>query len=226
MSVLRKIKSHGIIHSAEIIFNRIVPAWIFRFSVGTVLELDLPKLCEVLDKLPPEDFVLRCVDDPVAVAELRETTWNSVPVETTRNHLGYSISRNDDPGLTLGGVWGGIERFNEADLGFQIQLEKDQALIYCAYVSKQARGGGIYTRVLSFAARDLRSRGHDQLRVMIQPWNKASMYIHRKYAVRSLGNVAVIRVFGLVMVFCTGEISKNKTCTTGLLSNPVLITFP
>ncbi|MFG0291502.1 MAG: GNAT family N-acetyltransferase [Rhodopirellula sp. JB044] len=225
MSVLQKIKSHGIAHSIEIIFNRIVPAWCFRFSVGTVYELDTERLINVLDELNLDHFRFQRVEDPTELEELRALTWNSVPVETTIGHYGYSVSRASDPDRTIGGVWGGVNQFNEADLGFQIQLKKSQALIYCAYVSKEARGEGIYKRVLPYAAKDLASEGYGDLTVMVQPWNKASTYIHQKYSKRTLGNVSVVRIFGLAMVFCSGEISKNKTCTTGLVSNPVLIDF-
>ncbi|EMI56041.1 hypothetical protein RSSM_02539 [Rhodopirellula sallentina SM41] len=226
MSVIQKIKSHGIAHSIEIIFNRVVPAWCFRYSVGTVYELDAEKLADLLAELNLNPFKLRRVEDPSELEELRAFTWNSVPVETTIGHYGYAISRASEPDLPIGGVWGGVNQFNEADLGFQIQLKSEQALVYCAYVSKDARGEGIYKRLLPFAAKDLTSEGYRNLTVMVQPWNKASTYIHQKYSKRTLGNVSVVRIFGLAMVFCSGEISKNKTCTTGLVSNPVVIELP
>ena len=226
MSLIQKIRSHGIVHSVEILFNRIVPVWLFRFSVGTVLELNSEKLCHVLDEVGPSDFLIRCVDDPEQRDRLRTKTWNSVPIETSANHYGYAIHRNEAPEQILGGVWGGIERFNEADLGFQIQLRPEQGWIYCAYVAGEARGEGVYKRVLSFAARDLREKGHDELRVMVQPWNRASMASHRKYSNEVIGSIAVVRVFNLAIVLCMGKLKKSKTCTTKLMDNPVLIEVP
>ncbi|EMI42072.1 GNAT family N-acetyltransferase [Rhodopirellula sp. SWK7] len=223
MSLLQKLKSHGVLHSLEIGFNRVVPAWCFRFSVGTVYALNVEQLNRRWDESECDRYAIKRVEDSAEQDELRKITWNSVPVDTTVGHYGYAITRADEPGKTIGGVWGGVRQFNEADLGFQIELEKEQALIYCAYVAKEARGEGIYKRLLPFAAHDLNSEGYRNLVVMVQPWNKASTYIHRKHATRTIGSVAVVRVFGLAMVFCTGGISKSKTCTTGLLSDPVMI---
>jgi ribosomal protein S18 acetylase RimI-like enzyme len=214
------------VHSAEILFNRIVPVWLFRFSMGTVFKLDCEKLCHALDTVGPSDLVMQCVDDTELRDRLRKTTWNSVPIETSANHYGYAIYRNEAPDKILGGVWGGIERFNEADLGFQIQLRPEQSWIYCAYVAAEARGEGVYKRVLSFAARDLREKGHDELRVIVQPWNRASMAIHRKYSNEIIGRITVIRVFALAIVFCSGQLTKSKTCTTELLTDPVRIDVP
>ena len=226
MSLLKKIRDRGVLHSAETLFNRIVPAALFRFSVGEVLELDVQLMCETLTAMDNRGFVMKCVEDADERDALRTTTWNSVPKETTHHDLGYAICGADDPQAVLGGVWGGVESFIEADLGFRIQLDPDQAWIYCAYVSKQARGKGVYKRILTFAADDLRNRGHTRLRVVVQPWNKASMYIHEKYSTRKVGRIIVVRFFFLASVFCTGQLSKNKTFTTKIAAAPVEFKVP
>lgn len=226
MSLLQKIRNRGILHSAETVFNRIVPAWLFRFSVGDVLELDQQMMCETLASLDNSDFVMKSVEDVAERDALRTTTWNSVPAETTHHDLGYAICSTGDPQAVLGGVWGGVESFVEADLGFRVQLDTDQAWIYCAYVSKQARGQGVYKRVLTFAADDLRKRGHTRLRVVIQPWNKASMYIHKKYSTRTVGRIMVVRIGFLAFVFCTGQLTKSKTVTSKIVAAPVEIKVP
>ena len=225
-TIFRKIKRRGLIHTLETTFNRFVPAWLFRFSVGDVLQLDVQKLCHLADDLDSNSYISQCVEDPASRNKLRTITWNSVPLSTSKNDFGYAIYHRDNPAKVVGGVWGGVDSFLEADLGFQIQLEDDQAWIYCAFVSKDVRGGGVYQRVLSYAARDLKRRGYHRLRVVIQPWNKASMYIHRKYSVSTIGRIAVVRVFGIAAVFCTGQLAKDRTTTRQFHSNPVLIQVP
>ncbi len=226
MALLTKIRNRNVFHLIERTFNRIVPPWIFRFSVGDVLELDLAKLCDAANNLDSGDFRCRGVESSDEREQLRSVTWNSVPLCSSENDFGYGICQEGDPQKFIGGVWGGIESFAEVDLGFQIRLEPDQAWIYCAFVSKNARGGGVYRRVLSFAANDLKRRGYHRLRVVIQPWNKASISVHARYSVGRIGRITVVRVFGLAAVFCAGRLTKSKTFTTDLVANPVVIELP
>lgn len=222
MSLIQKIKERGLLHSIEIVFNRIVPAWLFRFSTGQVFELDPPKLIEVLGALDNSDFVLSCVDqDSPARDQLRTLTWNSVPIETSSNDFGYSIAHVATPDDVLGGVWAGIESFQEGDLGFQLQFEDQQSWIYCAYVNQEAQGKGVYKRLLSFGSNDLIDKGYRRIYVVIQPWNKASTYIHGKYAKGKIGTITAFRVFSFCAVFSTGAVEKDRTITGSPLSNPV-----
>lgn len=223
MSILQKIRSRGVFHSAELIFNRCVPAWLFRFSVGDVFELDTERLCGLSRTRSDTAFQCQHVTDPQQRDALRRATRNSVPLSTSASDHGYRIhSAQSDTGL-LGGVWGGVDAFLEADLGFRIELEPDQAWIYCAFVIPAARGTGVYQHLLAYAASDLHGRGHAKLRVMIQPWNRASVHVHEKYSRRRIGRVLAIRVFSLACVLTTGSVRRTKTFTTRLASSPVEI---
>jgi GNAT superfamily N-acetyltransferase len=226
MRVLQKIKNRGVLHTIEAFFNRLVPSWVFRFSVGDVLELNLDQLCDVYQQTKCGELQTQCVTDSAGRALLRKITWNSVPLSSSSNDYGYAVLRTGRDEKILGGVWGGIDSFLEADLGFQIRLTDDQAWIYCAYVEKEARGSGAYRRVLSFAAHDLRERGYQRLLVVIQPWNKASMYIHKKFAKQTVGRIIAVRLLFLASVFRTGSLAKSKTFTTKLESDPVKISIP
>lgn len=226
MSLIKKIRSRGLLHSIETAFNRFVPAWLFRLSVGTVLELAPEQLGEVHTGLDNSDFVLRCVQQgSQARDQLRTTTWNSVPLKTSSNDYGYSIAHASTPQTVLGGVWGGVESFHESNLGFQLQFDDEQSWIYCAYVSKEARGMGVYKRVLSFGANDLIEKGFKRILVVVQPWNKASMYIHRKYSQETLGTIAVVRLFSLCAVFSTGAVKKGSTFTLSPFGKPVQLSI-
>ena len=222
MSVIQKLKERGLLHSIEIVFNRIVPAWLFRYCTGIVFELDPQKLAEVLNGMDNSDFVLTCVEQgSQARDQLRTLTWNSVPVETSSNDFGYSIAQVSTPDDVLGGVWAGIESFQEDNLGFQLQFDDHQSWIYCVYVNQDAQGKGVYKRLLSFGTSDLIEKGYRRIYVVIQPWNKASAYIHSKYAKGKIGTITGVRVFSLCAVFSTGAVEKDRTITGSPLSKPV-----
>ena len=229
MSPLQRIRQQGFLHLVETFFNRIVPAGLFRFSAGRVLQLNANRLAEVNGQNDNREFRLRRVEDPAQRDALRRATWNSVPLSHAADDHGYAIfpagqdSEADWQSAVLGGVWGGVDSFIEADLGFEIQLEPEQAWIYCAYVAKPARGRGVYKRVLSHACTDLVRRGHSDLRVIIQPWNKASMAVHRKYADRVVGTIAVLRVLKWCWVWTTGGVTRDRTVTGRRVEDPVRI---
>jgi L-amino acid N-acyltransferase YncA len=223
ISRLRKLRKRGIVLSFEILFNRFVPEWLFRFSVGDVLELDLPQMRQSWASLESAGFSVRCVEDPHKRIELRKFTWNSVPLETTEKDFGYVISKSGENEPVLGGVWAGTQSFIESSLGFRIVLEDNQAWLYCAYVDETTRGLGIYKRLLSFVGSDLTARGFERLLVVIQPWNRASMHSHQRFLRRKIGRICVLRFFRLSFVFCAGGISKSGTITTSQVSDPVLL---
>ena len=223
MSFVRKIRDRGLILSTEILFNRFVPAWLFRFSVGDLLELDLPQMRDSWSALKSDAFVVECVTDPQERLELRKLTWNSVPLESTANDFGYAISKVGENEPVIGGVWAAQESFIEATLGFQIQLHDNQAWLYCAYVDANTRGLGVYKRVLSCVGHDLTERGFDRLLVVIQPWNKASMHVHQRFTRCKIGRIVALRLGPLSLVFCSRAISKSGTITTKQISDPVLL---
>lgn len=216
---------HKLIHRLEQLFNRIVPAWIFRLSIGDVYELDIPKLSDSLSQFDLQGISIKGVQDADERTRLRSNTWNSVLLACSADDMGYSAV-DEASKKFLGGVWAGKDYFIESDLGFEIRMRPKQAWVYCAYVSKAARGRGIYQRLLSFVGHDVSVNGFEQLYVIVQPWNLASTYIHKKYSSKAIGRVTVIRVFSIAAVFRTGLLTKNRTFTTQLVKNPVQINLP
>lgn len=213
------------LHRFEQLFNRIVPTWIFRFSVGDVFELDIPKLADAFQNYELQGMSIQSVEDADERSELRKSTWNSVLLSCSEDDFGYSAV--DEPSKEfLGGVWAGKDYFIESDLGFEIRMRPKQAWVYCAYVSKAARGRGIYQRLLSFVGQHVAENGFEQLYVIVQPWNRASTYVHKKYSSKSVGRIVVIRIFSLAAVFRTGALTKDRTLTTQLVKNPVRVKLP
>jgi ribosomal protein S18 acetylase RimI-like enzyme len=242
MSLLDKIKQRGFVRSLEMAFNRFVPPWIFRYSTGDVFELDMRLLCEMSqeEQFNPEGnqgFQFKLVEDEKKRSDLRKATWNSVKLSSSRDDFGYSVSTVEsdprDPAIEssdldrsnplIGGVWAAKENFLESNLGFQIGLRDDQAIIYCAYVDKETRGLGIYQRLLSFTAQHLSEQGFRQMFVMVAPWIKASSHIHKKLSLRTAGRITAVRILFVSFVSTKGDLAKDKSMTTNLEFNPVKI---
>ncbi len=222
--LVKRLKSQGLLHLAETTFNRFVPAWLFRFSVGDVFDLDVAKLSQLgdADDAKTKQFQLTQHQGLESTQQLREVTWNSVPLSCSAEHFGYSISgKIADEQQLLGGVWGGFGNFVEQNLGFDFRLKPNEGWIYCAYIDKAARGMGVYKRVLSFACAKMKENGFDRQLVVVQPWNKASTYIHKKYSKETAGRIIALRFLFLSMIFCTGKLKKDRTFTCRITKSPI-----
>jgi len=183
-SKFAKAKAQGFLRTLEVQFNRFVPPWVFRYSKGDIYDFDI----ESLKSLRPEggisdDLIVRCLDESASEEDriaLREFTWNSVPLETTTNDIGYAIYDANEPSKLLAGVWAAKESFLENNLGVQFTFAEQQSWLYCAFVHADARGRGVYKSLISFAATDLQERGFTQLLGIVQPWNRISRIMHEK----------------------------------------------
>lgn len=227
MSILGKLRTLGLLHFAETSFNRFIPSWIFRFVIGDLYELDIATLMELNQTLDNDTFDITVVDrgDSGRWETLRNVTWNCVDPSATKNHWGYQIRFNHAADKILGGVWGGGERFPESDLGFEVQLKDRQAWIYCAFVDSSARGQGVYKRLLAFASSHLHGQGFEEVFVVVQPWNRASTYIHKKYSLGKKGRITAIRLLSASFIFCHGRPQGDRICTTSIDKKPVRITI-
>ena len=235
-SKFEKAKAQGYIRTFELLFTRFVPPWIFRYSQGEVFDLDLNKLA-ALNEQPGQDvgdgLVAKCLVNNDSSDEsgtcqrerLREFTWNSVPLETTKNDFGYAIYDPQDPKKLLGGVWVGQGSFIEEDLGLNFVLSKDQAWLYCAFVDSDARGRGVYKKLLSFVGQDVARRGYSQLLTVINPWNRVSKTVHEKRSKRISGTVSSVRVFWFAWVSSSGNVEIDKRLIVDVKKHPVNVTM-
>ena len=236
-SKFQKAKAQGYIRTAELLWTRFVPPWIFRYCKGSVFDLDLEKLI-ALNEQPGEDvgdgLIAKCLvnaGDSSAQSNdsqrtrLREFTWNSAPLESTSNDFGYAIYDSQDPQKLLGGVWVAADSFIEDNLGLNYVLSKDQAWLYCAFVDGEARGRGIYKKLLSVVAQDVEKRGYSRLLTVINPWNRVSTAVHQKRSKQICGDVSCVRVFWLAWVSRSGNVEIDKRMLTSVTKNPANVTI-
>ncbi len=229
-SKFNKAKTQGFARTLEVQFNRFVPPWVFRYSKGDIYDLDIERLRALGQQNTDQDdsLVAKCLAetaDPEERNRLREFTWNSVPIETTTNDLGYAIYDAVEPGKLLAGLWAGIGSFSENNLGVEFNFSAHQAWLYCAFVHADARGRGVYKKLISFAASDLQERGFSQLLGIVQPWNRISRAMHEKQSRGVCGTMSAIRVGSFVWVSHQGDISVDRQLVTDAASNPVNVSI-
>jgi len=207
-------RSQGFLRTLEVQFNRFVPSWVFRYSKGDVYDLSIEKLASMGETLKDDDsLIAKCLEpdaDPQARLQLREFTWNTVPAETTLQDIGYAIYDANEPGKLLAGVWVARDSFLENNLGFEVKFSDQQGWLYCAFVHPDARGRGVYKRLVSFAAADIAARNVTQLLAVIQPWNRISRIMHEKYSDRIMGSLSAFRIGKFIWISHQGNVSVDK----------------
>lgn len=228
-SKLAKVKAQGFLRTLEVQFNRFVPPWVFRYSKGDIFDLSIEKLKSLQPNETKEDDLLaRCLDVSATKEErlaLREFTWNSVPLETTHNDIGYAVYDANDPGKLLAGLWAAPNSFLENNLGVKFEFASEQAWLYCAFVHADARGRGVYKKLISFAAADLQGRGFSQLLGIVQPWNRISRLMHAKQSRGIIGRMSAIRVGSLVWVSHAGNLNVSSRVVTSPGSKPTVVSI-
>ena len=229
LSKFEKVRSQGFARTLEIQFNRFVPPWVFRYSKGDIYDLSIEKLKSLGEKSKEDDgLVAKCLDPNAseqARLQLRDFTWNSVPIETTSQDLGYAIYDANEPGKLLAGLWAAPESFLENNLGVKFSFAKEQAWLYCAFVHADARGRGVYKKLISFAAADLQDRGFTQLLGIVQPWNRISRLMHEKQSRGIVGQMSAVRVGNLVWISNAGNLGVDQRFVTSPANSPATVTI-
>lgn len=228
-SKFAKARAQGLLRTLEVQFNRFIPAWVFRYSKGDIYDLSIEKLKSLGSKAADDDGLLvRSLDrsaDSESRQALREFTWNSVPLETTKNDIGYAVYDSNEPDKLLAGLWAAPESFLEDNLGVKFEFETEQAWLYCAFVHADARGRGVYKKLISFAATDLQQRGFTQLLGIVQPWNRISRLMHEKQSRGIIGRMSALRVGSFVLVSHAGNLDVSQRMVTNPRKNPSVVSI-
>jgi hypothetical protein len=226
MKLLKKVLQRGLGDIAQTIFNRLVPASVCRWSGGVIYELDADlisrKFSSGAGTDSPLEWRLERAGTPEAVQHLREVTHNSAPFAYSSHDVGYAVIVPETNEI-VGGVWAGIDKFIESDLGFELRFTSDEAWIYCAHISKTHRGKGAYRKLLSYAVAGLAAQERQRLFAMVEPWNRASTKIHSQLSKRIVGRVRVVRLFSRVWLNARGHVSTNKRWFNLKRSGPTLV---
>ena len=214
MSQLTMIWRRGLIYSLGVIFQRLVPEWLFRMRTMVVYELAVDRLLE----LEAADVQVRQVDSAGDLALLKSLTRCTLSAEATNRHAGYLATRD---GKALGGAWCAGDFFEEQELGICWRLQNQVAWVYSAYVLPAHRGLGVYSAILNQVARQMEQPPGTRLLLAVNPWNRASNYVHAKYAKRKIGSVIVLRFFRLGVGWSSKSIRKSQRVTCNTNARPI-----
>jgi GNAT superfamily N-acetyltransferase len=228
-SKIKKAQSQGFARTLEVQFNRFVPPWVFRYSKGDIYDLSIEKLKSLGEKSQEDEgLVAKCLEpnaDERLRLQLREFTWNSVPIETTGDDIGYAICDAEEPGKLLAGLWAAPESFLENNLGVKFEFAQEQAWLYCAFVHADARGRGVYKKLISFAAADLQDRGFTQLLGIVQPWNRISRLMHENQSRGIIGRMSAIRIGSLVWISKAGNLEVSRRLVASPRNEPTVVSI-
>lgn len=215
--MLSNIRKTGWKYSFAILFNRVVPQWLFRMRRYVIYELD-PSEVDASQQVGNEIDLQRCESEEDIQAVEALTYFKRI--YSTGPCLAYRATVEDK---LFGGMWAATEAFDENELGVRLQLTEKQAWLFAALVSKQARGQGVYGQLLPFVIIDQRQRGHDQILVSVNPDNLRSNRIHLRWAKRTVGYVTAVRLLRIGFCHVSGDIEKSSAVSWVTPANPILL---
>lgn len=213
MGLLKKISKTGWIYSFAIIFNRAVPAWLFRCRRFVVYELDP----DSFDGPANEQLKLSWCKSPTEIEKAVELSYFDPSTSEGENFACQSVL----DGKLVGALWKTGGCFVEKDLGVEIVLAPQQNWLFSAYVDRSVRNSGIYSSILRFVLSELKQQGVHSPLVAVNPDNLGSNYIHAKHAANSPGTVLAIRFFKLAVCFASGRLKPDRWLTLNCRKNPI-----
>ena len=196
MSLIDRVSNQGWIYSGAILFNRVVPKWLFRCRRYRVYRLAVqPALAA--DRLRQEGLEIGwCESEEQLQAVERLTYFHR---EYSRGPARAVQAKVD--GQLVGGFWAATEFFDEDDLGVRVTLDPQQAWLFAALVNRECRGRGVYSNILQFITSELAAEGLTDQLVAVNPDNKPSHRVHKKAARELAGTVFAVASFELVALF-------------------------
>ncbi|MGB7347128.1 MAG: GNAT family N-acetyltransferase [Pirellulaceae bacterium] len=232
MKRLSAVRSRGLLYSLGIVFNRLIPAAVFRFRVFQILELDTELAIQPVSGLDDQIITIVRCQTPAEVESAEQLTFATIEARDPSSEFQTAwIARMDD--INCGGVWTTEKSFDETELGVRIELPVEGIWIYAAYIDKAFRRKGIYRRLLGGVISQLRSANalmqdepnHIACRffVSINPWNKPSMAAHSELVKRTIGTCYVARFFGAAIAFSSGHIKVHPRLKFSVQSDPIRV---
>ena len=223
MDALKKIKRIGWKYSVAILFNRIVPAWLFRTRRFVVYRMANPN--EIASQLPDHEnkrsvSISRCNSEP-EIAAVEQLTYFSRSY-STGTPIAFAARLEDQ---LAAGMWAATECFDENELGVRVMLAPTQTWLFAALVEKEFRRLGLYSQLLPFAMKDMSEQGfHDQL-VSVNPDNLKSDRIHQRLSKETIGHVLAARILRTTFCWTWGKITKEATFSWNSTNRPIAIRF-
>ena len=207
---LGKIKTLGFGFVFETVFERIVPAWMFRYCSLEVYQMDL-------DKLPIDPFSTAAVKICDSAQELEQLT--EITSEYTQQKAPIGVLAKMD-GQVAGGVWMAVGDYQDRDLGLSFLLGREGTWLYSARVDAGYRRQGIYSHLMAASAQSRTNAGHTAPFFGVSKLNRGSHKAIQRFGTL-VGQVLVIRLGSMVWARTKGDLKQKQTLTLRCTRRPI-----
>ena len=212
MEFVNKIKTLGFGYIFERAFERIVPAWIFRFCSLMVYQLDTDKLSDV----SPSTATLRVCDNAQELEQLKGITGAS---GDTKDTIGFIATLDEE---VAGGLLIALGDYWDHDLGLSFLIGKNGAWIHSARVDEAYRRQGIYSHLMTEAAQSRKDAGHAAPLIGVSKLNRGSRKAIQRFGT-PVGQALVIRLGSMVWARTKGGLKQSQNLTLQCTRRPLQI---
>jgi hypothetical protein len=219
MSVLQKIRQTGWKYSIAILFNRVIPAWLFRMRRFVVYRMQKANTATEECDSPESTAAIsagRCISESQIEAVEQLTYFQRT--YSAGNLVAYHAKIDNQ---LAAGMWAATECFDENELGVRIRLDPKQAWLFAARVSTDFRRRGLYSHLLPSVMKDLDGKGFVDQLVSVNPDNLGSNRIHQRLSRETVGHVLAIRFLKTTICWTRGRIWKEKTISWNSSNSPI-----
>ena len=210
MGIINKVRELGIGFVLETVFERIVPAWVFRISSMAVYQLEFDKLSGA--RL--SNASVKLCDSEQELAQLRELTSDY----SEQGHVIGVQAKVDDQ--IVGGLWMATDEYRDHDMGLSFSLEDDHTWIYSARVEAAYRRQGIYSHLMSESAQSRKRQQKSAPLIAVSSVNQGSRKAIQRFST-FVGNMLVIRIGSVAWARTTGDLQQDQNWTLQCSRRPL-----
>ena len=206
-----KLKNKGVLYTLEILIERIVPEWIFRFGCTAIFKVDLD----------------RASNTPSSVADIQTCTNDELPrlqqltFDDSAQSVAVAVCARVDAQM-IGGFWAAHSAYRDYQMGIRFLFNDDQGWMYAGFVDKNHRRKGIYLDIIKELSSLLTERGVNHQYFAVSVVNKPSLAASRKVA-QSIGHITSVKMFGVVWAWSSGQLKQSRSVSFKALADPVEI---
>ncbi|MEM9643615.1 MAG: GNAT family N-acetyltransferase [Planctomycetota bacterium] len=217
--MLGSLRRRGLLYSAGVVFNRVVPERLFRFRITNVYRLKPYDQSQDSCSTPSPSLKFIACQNPDQFDQANRITGFESPSHRDADRLDAFLAV-DDSGTAVGAIWSITPRFEEPELGLRYVLAANSKWWFAARVLPEHRGQGVYTQMLGAVLNQAPNVRHY---VAINPTNRASMAAHRKFVSYPLLHFSTARLLGVAYCrFGTGNRLGHRW-TSNARANPIRI---
>ena len=216
MGIINKVKTLGKVRTLgfgfvfETVFERIVPAWMFRYCSLEVYQMDL-------DKLPNDPFSTAAVKICDSAQELEQLA--EITSEYTQQQAPIGVLAKMD-GQVAGGVWMAVGDYQDRDLGLSFLVGREGTWLYSARIDAGYRRQGIYSHLMAASAQSRTNAGHAAPFFGVSKLNRGSHSAIQGFG-KLVGQVLVIRLGSMVWTRTKGDLKQKQTLTLRCTRRPI-----